>query len=69
MPDSVHPFSSHTDVSQEYTNLLSELNHQVATQHPEDILQFCFDFFLQRILQERQQVRNHYAFQGKIPMT
>jgi type III secretory pathway component EscV len=66
MPDGVHPFSSHPTISQHYANLVSELSHQVATQHPEDILQFCFDFFLQRLLQERSQIRNHHSFQGII---
>lgn len=59
MPDSVHPFAERPAVPQEYTDLINDLNNQVSTQQPDDILQFCFNFFSQRLLQERSQNRAH----------
>lgn len=65
MPESVHPFAERPTVPQEYTDLINDLNNQVSTQQPEDILQFCFNFFSQRLLQERSQNRAHSFAQGK----
>lgn len=65
MPDNIHPFNTQAAASQDYTSLINELNNQVSTQQPEDILQFCFDFFLQRLLRERSQNRTHSFVQGK----
>ncbi|CEP14413.1 hypothetical protein [Parasitella parasitica] len=56
---SVHPFSTKPALSQDYQNLIHELNQQVKQRNPEDTLQFCFDFFLQKLLQERSQNRLH----------
>ncbi|KAI8647583.1 cAMP dependent protein kinase regulatory subunit [Parasitella parasitica] len=61
MPDSVHPFSTQPASSQEYQNLIHELNQQVKQRNPEDTLQFCFDFFLQKLLEERSQNRSHQS--------
>lgn len=59
MSDSVHPFSTKPTLSQDYQNLIHDLNQQIKSKNPEDILQFCFDFFLQKLLQERNQNRSH----------
>ncbi|KAL9549120.1 hypothetical protein MBANPS3_005365 [Mucor bainieri] len=59
MPDSVHPFSTQPALSQDYQNLIHDLNQQVKTKNPEDLLQFCFDFFLDKLMQERSHNRSH----------
>lgn len=59
MPDNVHPFSTKPALSQEYQNLIHDLNQEINLKNPEDTLQFCFDFFLQKLLEERSQNRTH----------
>lgn len=59
MPDSsIHPFSTHSTKPQEYNNLINELNEQVSAHYPDDILQFCFDFFEKKLAEERAHHRN-----------
>jgi len=53
----VHPFSHETSTPLGYQNLINELDHEVVTNHPDDILKFCFDFFLGKILEERAHLR------------
>lgn len=59
MPDSVHPFSTQPALSQDYQNLIHDLSQQVKAKNPEDVLQFCFDFFLDKLMQERSHNRSH----------
>ncbi|RUS14814.1 hypothetical protein BC938DRAFT_477204 [Jimgerdemannia flammicorona] len=40
---------------EEYTQLLGELNREVSTTNPEDVLQFCANFFNKKL--EEQRVR------------
>lgn len=61
---SVHPFSNHDPSLQDYHNLINELNDQVATEQPDDILQFCYDFFHTRLSEERSKTRNPDTFHG-----
>lgn len=61
---SVHPFSNHNPALQDYHNLINELNELVAAQQPEDILQFCYDFFHMRLAQERSHTRNPDTLHG-----
>ncbi|GAA5799163.1 cAMP dependent protein kinase regulatory subunit [Helicostylum pulchrum] len=58
MPGSIHPFSTHSVTPQDYNDLIEELNRQVSAQHPEDVLQFCCDFFQHKLSEERLQNRN-----------
>ena len=66
MPNNyVHPFATQEmNTSQEYATLIAELNREVSTHHPQDIVQFCADFFTQRLSQERQQSRSLTFTQG-----
>ncbi|KAI7897685.1 cAMP dependent protein kinase regulatory subunit [Cokeromyces recurvatus] len=51
--------SSHiSSEKQEYLKLINELNQEVNHHLPKDMLQFCFNFFLKRLLQERSQARH-----------
>lgn len=61
---SVHPFSSHNPSSQEYQNYLNELNDQVIAEQPDDILQFCYDFFRIKLSEERSKSRHPDTFHG-----
>lgn len=63
MPDSVHPFSTQPALPQDYQNLIHDLSQQVKTKNPEDLLQFCFDFFLDKLMQERSHSRLHHHHQ------
>ncbi|KAL7309198.1 hypothetical protein PS15m_011304 [Mucor circinelloides] len=65
MPDSVHPFSTQPALPQDYQNLIHDLSQQVKTKNPEDLLQFCFDFFLDKLMQERSHSRLHHHQQQK----
>lgn len=58
MPGSIHPFSTLSVTPQDYNDLIEELNRQVSTQHPDDVLQFCCDFFHHKLSEERLQNRN-----------
>ena len=57
---------SYSSQKHEYQALMNELNKQVIQNQPEDVLQFCFNFFLQRLNNERSKVRDqtHWT-QGK----
>ncbi|OBZ84338.1 cAMP-dependent protein kinase regulatory subunit [Choanephora cucurbitarum] len=49
---------SYSSQKHEYQALMNELNKQVIQNQPEDVLQFCFNFFLQRLNNERSKVRD-----------
>jgi len=55
--NTVHPFSHESSTPLEYQNLINELDHEVVTTHPKDILKFCLDFFLKKIMEERAQLK------------
>ncbi|KAI9481371.1 MAG: cAMP dependent protein kinase regulatory subunit [Benjaminiella poitrasii] len=58
MPEQSQQMSS---AKQNYLKLINELNQEVNQNPPDDILQFCFNFFLKRLLQERSQARHGSA--------
>ncbi|KAI8374369.1 cyclic nucleotide-binding-like protein [Radiomyces spectabilis] len=47
-------FSPHPTLTQEYTELIDELTSSVQANYPEDIIQFCADFFIGKLSQQRQ---------------
>ncbi|KAF7721831.1 hypothetical protein EC973_004094 [Apophysomyces ossiformis] len=49
-------------VSEEYQLLLNELNRQVYQRQPDDILQFCANFFMSKLEEERMLVRKRPSF-------
>ncbi|KAI9485990.1 MAG: camp-dependent protein kinase regulatory subunit [Benjaminiella poitrasii] len=53
-----HPFefSPHTD---EYTQLLTELHVEYCKEQPEDVLQFCSNFFIRKLEEQRAAHRNN----------
>jgi 16S rRNA G527 N7-methylase RsmG len=78
MPDnSIHPFASEQQqqqqqqqsTQQEYLSLINDLNQEFDINQPTDPLQFCFNFFLKRLLHERSQKRHASTptfIQGKL---
>lgn len=53
----IHPFSK--PHNEEYEALINELNQKVLEQNPEDLLQFCATFFLQKLQDERAESRRY----------
>jgi cAMP-dependent protein kinase regulator len=48
----------------EYTQLLTELHNQYCQDQPEDVLQYCANFFNQKLQHERHLLLNHQT--GKV---
>ncbi|ORX54472.1 cAMP dependent protein kinase regulatory subunit [Hesseltinella vesiculosa] len=46
----------------EYQHLLNELNRTIEQKQPNDVLQFCSSFFLQKLQDERSQARGSSTF-------
>ena len=58
----IHPFEQQKPQhynNEEYTEVLNELNQQVVQHQPEDILQFCATFFLNKLEEERAKARQY----------
>lgn len=53
----IHPFSKPNN--EEYEALINELHQKVLEQNPEDLLQFCATFFLQKLQDERAESRRY----------
>ncbi|KAI8988738.1 cAMP dependent protein kinase regulatory subunit [Pilobolus umbonatus] len=58
--NAVHPFSNESSLPLEYQNLISELEHEVVSSQPDDILKFCLDFFLKKVFDERTQLKSSH---------
>lgn len=64
--NSSNPFSSEiqqqqqSDLSpqQEYLSLINDLNQEFSINAPADPLQFCFNFFLKRLSDQRSRTRH-----------
>lgn len=41
-------------LTQSFTDIINELNDAVQMKQPDDILQFCSDFFLSKLAQKRE---------------
>ncbi|CAO3699186.1 unnamed protein product [Rhizopus microsporus] len=50
-------FNKSSNFSKEYDDLIHELTNQINMAQPDDVLQYCFDFFLSRLLNERTKTR------------
>lgn len=54
-------FSSEQD---EYTQLLTELHNEYCSEHPTDVLQFCSNFFIRKLEEQRSAYRNNNRSQN-----
>lgn len=57
MLQDIHPFTQVKN--QDYNELIDELNSSVIKDQPDDLLQYCTTFFLNKLQQERAETR-HY---------
>ena len=53
--DQPFEFAPETD---EYTQLLTELHHEYCSEQPTDVLQFCSNFFIRKLEEQRYAFRN-----------
>ncbi|KAI8362635.1 camp-dependent protein kinase regulatory subunit [Blakeslea trispora] len=53
--DQPFEFAPETD---EYTQLLTELHHEYCSEQPSDVLQFCSNFFIRKLEEQRYAFRN-----------
>lgn len=56
-------FAPQTD---EYTQLLTELHNEYCTEQPADVLQFCSNFFIRKLEEQRLAHRNSNNNHGSI---
>jgi len=51
----------------EYTNLLNELNRTIHRERPQDILQFCANWFNKRLEEQRIELIHHSSYDPRLP--
>ena len=59
--------SSQTGLPTEYTNLLNDLNQSILRKRPQDILQFCANWFNQRLEEQRIELIHHSSYDPRTP--
>lgn len=57
MSQDIHPFTQVEN--KEYNQLINELDKLVIQGQPEDLLQYCTTFFLNKLQQERAETRQY----------
>ncbi|KAI8642210.1 camp-dependent protein kinase regulatory subunit [Parasitella parasitica] len=55
-----HPFEF-APQQDEYTQLLTELHHEYCNEQPSDVLQFCSNFFIRKLEEQRLEHRNNHS--------
>lgn len=61
--DQAFEFAPQTD---EYTQLLTELHNEYCAEQPADVLQFCSNFFIRKLEEQRLAHRNNQNNHGPI---
>lgn len=53
--------------TQSFADIINELNNAVQMKQPDDVLQFCSDFFLSKLAQKHENYLQDYKFHnGKV---
>ncbi|CEP11999.1 hypothetical protein [Parasitella parasitica] len=55
-----HPFEF-APQQDEYTQLLTELHNEYCNEQPSDVLQFCSNFFIRKLEEQRLELRNNHS--------
>lgn len=54
IPENIHRFTPEMSLPKEYVYELNELNKEVQRQAPQDVLQFCANYFIKRLEEQRE---------------
>ena len=63
------PPLSQTGLPTEYTNLLNDLNRTIHRERPQDVLQFCANWFNKRLEEQRIELIHHSSYDPRMPVS